>query len=355
MKLLTRDEFRKAVFARDGGKCVICGEAAADAHHILERRLWTDGGYYLENGASLCSQHHVEAEMTVLSCDEIRLAAGIKSIALPAHFDRSELYDKWGNVYLANGHRVRGELFWDESVQKILTEGGVLDQFTAYVKFPKIAHLPWSEGIDERTDRVLTEEQMQTRFQDQEIVVSEKLDGENTSLYPDYIHARSLTSRSHPSRSWVKNFHAQMAHEIPPGWRVCGENMYATHSIHYRNLPSYFLVFAIYNEKNVSLSWDEVAEYAGLLDIPLVPVAYRGVYNEERIKACFTGKSAFHGSDQEGYVVRLASSIAWSQHRFSIAKFVRKDHGQTSHGWMHRRVVPNELAARGPTHDEELH
>lgn len=86
--------------ARDGGKCVICGEAAADAHHIIERRLWTDGGYYLENGASLCSQHHVEAEMTVLSCDEIRSATGITCSALPAHFDRSERYVKTANVYL---------------------------------------------------------------------------------------------------------------------------------------------------------------------------------------------------------------------------------------------------------------
>ena len=128
--------------------------------------------------------------------------------------------------------------------------------------------------------------------------------------------------------------------------------MYATHSIHYRNLASYFLVFAIYNEKNVSLSWDDMAEYAELLDISVVPVLYRGVYNEERIKACFTGKSAFRGSVQEGYVVRLASDVSWCQHRFSIAKFVREDHVQTSHGWMHRRVVPNELKPTERTHDE---
>jgi 5-methylcytosine-specific restriction endonuclease McrA len=48
MKLLTRDEFRNAVFERDGHRCVICGNEARegvrlDAHHIIERRLWTDG------------------------------------------------------------------------------------------------------------------------------------------------------------------------------------------------------------------------------------------------------------------------------------------------------------------------
>jgi 5-methylcytosine-specific restriction endonuclease McrA len=56
--LLTRDEFRKQVFERDNYRCVICGakngdkHVKLDAHHIIERRLWADGGYYLENGAT---------------------------------------------------------------------------------------------------------------------------------------------------------------------------------------------------------------------------------------------------------------------------------------------------------------
>ncbi len=53
---MTRDDFRNAVFARDNHRCVICGEPAKDAHHILERRLFPDGGYYLNNGASLCEK-----------------------------------------------------------------------------------------------------------------------------------------------------------------------------------------------------------------------------------------------------------------------------------------------------------
>lgn len=52
-KLLSRDEFRESVFARDRYKCIFCGKQAEetpegklDAHHIIERRLWSDGGYY---------------------------------------------------------------------------------------------------------------------------------------------------------------------------------------------------------------------------------------------------------------------------------------------------------------------
>ena len=49
------------------------------------------------------------------------------------------------------------------------------------------------------------------------------------------------------------------------------------------------------------------------------------------------------GSRQEGYVVRLADRIPWAQHRFSFAKFVRKNHVTSAHNWMNRKVVPNEL------------
>lgn len=332
------------MFERDGHRCIICGEPPADAHHIIERRLWPDGGYYIENGASLCARHHVEAEQTLLSCEAIRHAAGISVIALPPHFDREERYDKWGNVFLPSGSRVRGELFDDVSVQRILREGGVLEKFTRYVKFPKIAHLPWSEGIDARTDLVMSENQAKTSFDGQDIVVTEKVDGENTSMYSDYLHARSLGGRPHPSRSWVKNLHSRIAHEIPEGWRICGENVFAEHSIHYKELPSFFLVFAIYNERNACLSWDETTEYAGILGLSVVPVLYRGLYDQAAIRECYSGKSTFQGSAQEGYVVRVASLVPWRLHRHSFAKFVREGHSQTSHGWMHKVVTPNELA-----------
>ena len=51
---LTRDQFRNGVFARDGHKCVLCQAPGQDAHHIMERRLFPDGGYYLDNGATVC-------------------------------------------------------------------------------------------------------------------------------------------------------------------------------------------------------------------------------------------------------------------------------------------------------------
>jgi len=342
MQLLSRQEFRESVFERDGYKCVICKKEAKDAHHIIERRLFENEGYFLDNGASLCEQCHLRAESTELSCEEIREKAGIRKIILPPTLYTSETYDKWGNPILPSKMRYRGELFYDESVQKILKQGDMLGVFTEYVKYPKTNHFPWSPGTSS-DDRIMVIEDVRKNFEGKEIVVTEKLDGENSTLYPDHYHARSIDGRDHPSRSWVKNLHAQIRFNIPEGWRVCGENVYAEHSIHYNDLPSFFFVFGIYTDKNVCLSWDDMTEWCKLLGLETVPVLYRGIFDEDKVKQCFTGKSVFGDSKQEGYVARLTSAIPFCQFRNSFAKLVRKNHVTTAHNWMNQAVKPNEL------------
>src|SRR5690348_10774698 len=73
------------------------------------------------------------------------------------------------------------------------------------------------------------------------VVVTEKMDGEGTTFYNDGYHARSLDSKFHASRSWVAALHGSIAHQIPEGMRICGENLYAEHSIRYENLSTYFM------------------------------------------------------------------------------------------------------------------
>ena len=339
-ELLTRDEFRQQVFERDNHQCVMCDKQGKDAHHILERRLFEDGGYYLSNGATLCEEHHLQAETTNLSCDEIREAAGIKDFALPTHMYPDETYDKWGNTILANGTRTKGELFNDKSVQKVLAHGNVLDLFIDHVKYPRTFHLPWSPGATE-DDRIMEDVSC---FEGKDVVVTQKMDGENANLYHDYYHARSLDSRTHISRSWIRNFHSKMGYNIPEGWRICGENMFAVHSIKYDNLPTYFLGFSIWNEKNVCLSWGETEEWAKLLDITLVPVIYAGKWKESTIRQ-FEEVCKKDEEKIEGYVVRLANRFHYSEFKKSVAKYVRASHVRTHGHWMRSKFERNELAS----------
>lgn len=61
---------------------------------------------------------------------------------------------------------------------------------------------------------------------------------------------------------------------------IFGEGMEVIHSIEYTNLTSVFYAFGI-REDDVFLSWDEVIEYSYLLDLPLVPVLFRGIIDSQ--------------------------------------------------------------------------
>lgn len=339
-RLLTRDAFRDGVFQRSNHACVFCGSRAVDAHHILERRLFADGGYYLDNGAAVCAEHHLSCEMTLISPDKVREACGIRHQVVPTHLYPDQAYDKWGNTVMANGLRTRGELFFDESVQKVLACGGVLDRFTNRVKFPRTHHLPWSEGMHD-DDRMI---ESLDRLRGRRVIVTTKWDGENSTLMTDYLHARSVDGRSHPSRSWLKGFWATFAQDIPPDWRICGENLFAEHSISYAALPSYFLGFSVWNERNVCLGWDETLQWFELLGITPVDVLYDGVFDESAIRALY--RSDRDWSTREGYVVRAADAFAYGDYRHMVAKFVRRGHVQTNKHWMQgQSIVRNGLAA----------
>jgi 5-methylcytosine-specific restriction endonuclease McrA len=97
-KKVIREKFRNEVFERDHHKCVICGEKAVDAHHIMDRSLFPDGGYIVDNGVSLCSEHHKKAETGEIFPDQLRKKAGIIIRILPAGLDKSKEYDKWGKL-----------------------------------------------------------------------------------------------------------------------------------------------------------------------------------------------------------------------------------------------------------------
>lgn len=319
--MTSRVEFREAVFKRDRGLCVHCSAPAVDAHHIMERRLWPCGGYYVDNGASLCAACHILAEKTDLTVEQLREECGIKTKLLPPHLYADAVYDKWGNQQVGDGW-LRGELFHDPSVQKILTHK--LPLFKPWVKYPRTYHLPWSPGMndDDRQHSTLL------GFEGREVVVTEKMDGENTTLYPTHIHARSVDGRSHPSQSWVRNFHSQVAHEIPFGWRVCGENLYARHSVSYTGLPTYFMGFSVWDYSNICLSWDQTLEFFELVDITPVPVLYQGIFDVETIKSL-----QGDWNTREGYVVRIADAFHYSQFRCVVGKSVRAGHVNTVEHW----------------------
>ena len=332
---MERKKFKELVFERDSHKCLFCDLPAIDAHHIMERRLFDCGGYELNNGASVCAEHHLSCERTDISVEDILERIGLKfnNRFTPEHLYSDQSYDKWGNPILENGNRLKGELFYDESVQKILSDK--LHLFQDEVKYPRSYHCPWSENHN-NDDKVQWD---MSNFEGKEVVVTEKLDGENTSFASNFIHARSIDGRSHWSRNWVKNFHSQIAHDIPKDFRICGENMYAKHSILYNNLETYFYCFSVW-ENLECLSWDDTLEWFELLTIAPVPILYKGPYDENIIRSLWNEKN---WENCEGYTIRLSERFHYRDFSKSLVKFVRKDHIQTINHWMRGSLETNIL------------
>ena len=123
--LLSRSAFHTAVLARSGGRCVLCAAPATEAHHILERKLFADGGYVLNNGAAVCNPCHIRCETTQVSVEDVRKASGITQIVVPPGFDAALRYDKWGNIMHPNGLRAPGPLAQDTGMMRALAQGGV--------------------------------------------------------------------------------------------------------------------------------------------------------------------------------------------------------------------------------------
>ena len=212
---------------------------------------------------------------------------------------------------------------------------------TIKYKHPRIYHVPWSEGL-KNDDRMHKNMEI---FDGVEVVVTEKMDGENTTMYNNVIHARSVDSQNsnHPSRDRVKKMWGDIAYKLTHDMRICGENMYAEHSIKYDNLDSYFYLFSAWFG-TLSVPYKALPVYAKEFGFATPKILYQGIYDEEKIKSLYKTNSneemIVNGNIVEGYVIRPVGCF-W--HKFgdvkypfceSYAKFVRKNHVQTDEHWL---------------------
>ncbi|MFF7212674.1 RNA ligase family protein [Streptomyces sp. NPDC008238] len=204
--------------------------------------------------------------------------------------------------------------------------------------YPRTPHLPWSPGASADDLRAGDPGALRGR----EVVVTEKLDGENTTLYRDGTHARSLDSSHHPSRAWVKALQGGIGPFLPAGLRVCGENLHARHSVPYEDLDSWFYGFSVWDGDRC-LDWDRTVRFLRRLGIPVPPVLWRGTYDEAALRAL-----RLDTARREGYVVRTVDGFRYGEFGRHVAKWVRAGHVTTGTHWMHAAVVENGLGPAAP-------
>jgi hypothetical protein len=211
-------------------------------------------------------------------------------------------------------------------------------------KFPRIAHFPFSPGA--KNDDRIAEKGWFDFIKKQNLVFTEKLDGENTCLKKDGVFARTHAVPNHnPWATYLWPIYDTISSDLGD-LEIFGENMFAVHSIEYERLDSYFYVFGV-RENGIWKSAEDaefIAEYFGLKSA--YQYANPFLSKELDVKSLTEGKlelvikrmatQSHFGDTCEGIVVRVADEfldVGDSTMGFNVLKYVRKNHVQTDEHW----------------------
>jgi len=310
MKNTDREYFRNAVFRRDNYKCVVpsCQKEAKDAHHLLERKLWINKeqkeGYLIDNGVSVCEEHHKLAERNVICPQVFRMWLNLPTV-LPIQLNGNKDYNKWGEeMKMPNRH---------------------------FVKYPSTAYLPFSENIIAKrvTSNPISDIDI---FINIPIVITMKMDGSNVVLTDHHVAARNGYDARHKSFDYLKAIHSEKQSLIPKHIQIFAEWLYAKHSIHYTGetaLKSYLQIFGVYDSrKRLFLGWDDVRKYSRIIGYPTVPVIDIKEFSDKYIFTNTITKIAKEkiAEGNEGLVIRSIYPFHYSQFAIYLSKYVRPNH-----------------------------
>lgn len=216
-------------------------------------------------------------------------------------------------------------------------------------KYPRTFHLPWSKGAT-NDDKIATD---LSCLINNEIIITEKCDGSNTSLEHDGCFARTHAGPpTHLSFDGLKALHAEIKYKIPEGIQLFGEWCFALHSIAYDALPGYFMLFNVSDRNRrqpcMWISWEEVEMWAEEIGVPTVPILFKGkVTSEQKLKELVESlmiQPSCCGGIREGVVVRLAYSFPNESFPMCVMKCVRANFvllGEEH--WKHKNIIKNKL------------
>lgn len=201
-------------------------------------------------------------------------------------------------------------------------------------KYNRTYHLPFSPGAtsDDKISKDIS------NLIGIDIVITEKIDGENTGMTNDGVYARSHAAFT--TSSWskeVRQIHdLKVRGNLEEDVYLFGENMEGIHSIEYSNLKSYFYLFGV-RDNNIWVDWNSVEEYSYLLDLELVPVLFKGILNSEKelkeIVEKLVNEPSSLGGQREGIVIRNAGLFHNDDFYKNVMKWVRANHVKTDEHW----------------------
>ena len=210
-------------------------------------------------------------------------------------------------------------------------------------KYGRTYHYPFSPGTtsDDRINHNYWEDVSRLS----QVIHTEKLDGENNCLSRYGVFARSHAAPT--VSAWTQDIRSRWSsikHDLGDV-EIFGENLFAIHSIEYKNLEHYFYVFAV-RQLDVWLGWEEVNFYASMFDFPTVPELavvtpsteqdFRSsvlLLTEERSALDSWDTETQKPCSREGVVTRNANTFPVTDFEHNVFKYVRKGHVKTDEHW----------------------
>lgn len=361
-----RQQFREQVFNRDDNTCLVpwCESDADDAHHIIERELWADGGYIPKNGASVCNKHHQYAETNDIPPQAFWMWAGIEEPPLPDSVATWQI-NKWGDEFETPP--------WEEHRDRI-----------KYQSSRHLLPLYWHDEetvAEERIEHDDTGLETLEDFVGVPLVITHKIDGGNCMLVSDVenpVRARNGSSPEETMKPLYREgglyWQQEVNQKLPDRLQVFGEWVWAKHSIHYgcdcdeecedvgpglaeltgvNDDRAYFQVFGVYDkELNLWLSWPETKQVADTLGFPTTPVIYCEddddaatfeTEHEARRELIAHARRVIENGG-EGIVVRKKFPFHYGQFALSLGKYVRENHVKDdADHWSKRKTIQNQL------------
>jgi hypothetical protein len=211
-------------------------------------------------------------------------------------------------------------------------------------KYGRTYHYPFSPGTT--SDDRIQHDYWQHIQKIPTLIHTEKLDGENNCLSRHGVFARSHVAPT--VSAWTESIRRfwQLIKNDLGDLEIFLENLYAIHSIEYRNLEHHFYVFGV-REHDRWLSWEETKFYAAMISLPTVPemgtvqlLADRSTF-EQGVLALTKGRGTLEPHDVlsgqpttiEGIVSRNADGYAVNDFAHNVFKYVRKGHVKTDQHW----------------------
>lgn len=182
------------------------------------------------------------------------------------------------------------------------------------------------------------------------VVIEEKMDGSNVGIIR---HAKGFSLQKRNSlvgtsvhaqfdffHGWAHGEAYERIMSVPSNTLIYGELLYATHHIHYDQLPELFLVFDVRRGKKW-MKYNERSEFCEKYGFHTVPLVAEGNFAKDDLRDIVPERSA-HGPECEGVVVKRYAKHGYFRGKIVKPGFIKALNDDDFH-WSRKEVTRNKL------------